>query len=257
MAKLDRLGWAGHHTYRLGRTNLGLRASEARYLDALASALAAHLQLNAEAPANFSVILPHRDGSAISLGALHHGHQQILRTSDVARLTRGLLSHLGSYARVPEYLTVRRTVAIRDGAAVLVPYRVSTLPQSLVADLESHGIHLHDAPGVEIDFERGEAVIPELALTLNEAPLQDYRNGLVMPIAGRFALVGVVEEKSGEAEPSPLLRLAQLLRGSTNLEELGFDRVVDRLLVLTDQTRVITYEGRRRELSEAVILALG
>ena len=78
-----------------------------------------------------------------------------------------------------------------------------------------------------------------------------------MPIAGRFALVGVVEEKSGEAEPSPLLRLAQLLRGSTNLEELGFDRVVDRLLVLTDQTRVITYEGRRRELSEAVILALG
>lgn len=256
MAQLDRLGWAGHHTYQLGRTYLGVRASQSGYSDVLAKALAAHLQPEANSPANFSVILPRQDGSAIGLGALHHGHRQILRTSDLARLTRGLLSHLGSYIRVPDLLTVRRTVAIRDGAAALVPQSVSTLPQSLIANLERQGIFVHDAARVELDIHRREAVIPELALALDEHQIAEFVNGHVLPTVGKFALVGMVEEVSGPAKPSMLFRVARLLQGSINLEMMGVEDVVDRLLELYKETPAYPFNGRGREFAEAVALAL-
>ena len=245
-----------HNTFQLGRTYIGVRASESTYAEALAKALAPNFKPETPSPANFSVILPRQEGSAVSLAALHHGHRQILRTSDLARLTKGLLSHLGAYARVPDFLAVRRTVAIRDGAAALVPFSVSTLPQSLVANLERQGISIHDAPGVEIDLHRWEAAIPELNLALDQTQFEGYVNGQILPIAGRFAVIGAVEEMSEIAKPSLLFRTVRLLQGSLNLETTGVEEVVDRLLQWMEQTPAYWFDGRGRDLAEAVALAL-
>lgn len=257
MAQLDRLGWAAHHTYQFGRTYLGMRSTDVRFSDAVAEGLHANLRAGISAPANFSIILPRDNGSTVNLAALYHRHRQVLRTSDLARLTRGILSHFGSYTTVPKMFAVRMSVAIQGDFAALVPPGISLLPQSLVRNLQRENIELHDSPWVEVDLDRGQVVIPDLALSVNETPFEQFVGGAaVQPRAGRFSLAGMVEEASPGTDPTLLSRAARFLQASVNLDAVGIEATVARLLALISEMPPRPVFGRGRELAEAVALSL-
>lgn len=248
MQKLDRQVWAAKDTYLIGELYQGLRSSDAGFASALAQALRSYHQPEVEAPANFSARLP---SSGPPLATLYRGYQAVLRTGDLRRFTRGLLTHLRAVAQIPRGLVLRMSAVLSERGAVLTPSRISIVPHLLSRSLLAEGYIVVDAPWIELDPLTWRLTIPSPALQIDLDPLEGWLGGPLAPDpGGTHEVIGLVLE-SGPNLPSLLQVVAHLLGRTKGLEPDAAGETVEQLIVGLED-RPLHSVSDQRELVAAV-----
>lgn len=166
--------WAGTSTFRVGAFHVGVRCSTPAMHELVRCALAAHLNDEVEAPANYSVLLGSGEGGGPTKGFhfLYANATPVVRSRDPERLVRGLLAHLSGFqpdATGDLHLVGRALV--RDGRALVAPGVIGSWLKLVERRLNVRGFEVVDTPWVRFDSRRGAVVVPEPALQVEWSAL--------------------------------------------------------------------------------------
>lgn len=182
-----------------------MRCSSRALCQALETALAAHLVDDIEARANYSVREAEADGE---FHLLYRGGVVVVRTLDLARLVRGLLTHLFGHGDPPPgLLRVDALILVRNGTAVLAPAVLRRDLARIERRLAQKGLAVLDAPFADVDPGQAELVVPPLPPSVHLLPLDAVgtsqrprrREAAVEP--GRYPLASWAFPATDDAAP--------------------------------------------------------
>jgi hypothetical protein len=204
---LNRLVWAATSTFAVDGLHLGVRSTSSALDAALRAALAAHLAPDVEAPPNYSVQLAERSASGpTGFHFLYRSSAAVVRTRDVRRVARGLITHLASHRDdvAPGLLRVHGVTLVAGDSAVLAPAVLRQWLELIERPLNVRGVRIADTPWALLDPGRAELVVPEPSLVVDRRALDGLgalggdRDRPDPPVGpGRYPLVGWAFAGSG------------------------------------------------------------
>lgn len=182
--------WAATTAFAVGDYHVGVRMDSAATNETLGRILEPlRLPEGTRAPDNFSVILGGSGGRGTKeLSLLLRGDETVVRSRSSRRVVRALISHLSSLLAPDDGLLRTFNLAMLvDGEAVMLPAEARDWIEQLQPRLARLGVRLSDQPLAGIDLERLELVVPEPALSVNQAALEE----LAEPALGRSELPAI------------------------------------------------------------------
>ena len=192
--------WAATSTFAVDGLHLGVRSTTTVADEALRVALARYLVANVEAPPNYSVQLGEpANGGAAGFHFLYRGSASVVRTRDLRRVFRALVTHLSSHGKDadPGLMRVHGVTLVAGDRAVLAPGVLRQWPELIERRLNARGLRFTDTPLALVDPVRAEVVVPEPSLDVDWSAFDALaeraggRDRPDPPVApGRYPLVG-------------------------------------------------------------------
>lgn len=169
-------GWQPISGYQVGSYRVGIRANTVAGSELVEAAFTSCLLPDGTpAPCNFSVILPEpsRRGRR-ELNLLLAGSNVVARSRSPLRVLEVLAAHLNGLFDPPEGIVrLDAAGAVMDGVAVLIP-RVALSPLDRVqGPLARLGLSLVDGPFAHVDPIKGELVVPEARIRVEERAVKE------------------------------------------------------------------------------------
>jgi hypothetical protein len=231
----------------------------------LRRALAHHLVPDVEGPANYSVILSSggRNKKIEQVSLLYRSSQLVVRSRTPSRVLHGLFSYLSGHLEIPEGLLTHAVVAVSDGQAVLMPPVVRGSLKLLQPHLRRVRWQLADAPFCIVDAESGEIVVPEPALTIDAAVVEEIESReasskeVPRVVPGRYPIRGWA--CSGEPGDGPLSRAMAVALTLPSVDDsyLGIEGTVEALATLFSSAKAVPVSvGKPKEMVNDLRAAL-
>jgi len=190
--------WTATAAYAVGDYHIGVRA-DSKSTDELLATVFAEFRLPAgtRAPDNYSVVLGGTTGKTRELSLLMMGDRTIVRSRSPRRVVQALAAQLSYYAQSEDDLFRTLDVAALVGdQLVLLPDVTREWIDETQPRLARLGVRLSDEPHSSIDTKTLELVVPEPALHINRAALDDLpgpvstRSELPPIEPGRYSVAG-------------------------------------------------------------------
>lgn len=194
---------------------------------------------------------------------LYRSSQLVIRSRTPSRVLHGLISYLSGHLDGSEGLRTQAVVAVSDGQAVLMPPVVRGSLKTLQPHLRRVRWQLADVPYCIIDAEAGEIVVPEPALTVDAAVLEEIESreasskDVPRVLPGRYPITGwACAAEAGEPAVSRAMAVALTLP-SVDDSFLGIEGTVEALATLFSRAKAIPVSvGKPKEMVNDLRAAL-
>ncbi|HET9441891.1 MAG TPA: hypothetical protein VFO65_01140 [Acidimicrobiales bacterium] len=199
-----------------------------------------------------------------TLHVLYRSYNAVARSRGLGDVLHALIDHLAAFAEPDrtDEVQVEAGVVVAEGGVVLIPLRVLRWePMELGTQLRRQGLALSSMAAVRLDLDTGRLVVPEPALTLDRAPLEELGAATGGPgwlPPGAHPVLGWVLPAPGAESLSRAAAVAIAARAVTNPATVGAGPMLRGLAaVLSAVPAVPVAESwRAAEVSQAVAAVL-